>query len=127
MRFRHTLFLYKWKTWLLLQIICAVLMKGRTEAALRALSIFFLLIFIYFRCFFWYLFTFDVFFVIYLLSMFFLIFIYFRCFFWYYALHWKERSSKVSGIFIYICIGVSAISFSAMRYTIVQILFFGSC
>jgi hypothetical protein len=93
MQFRHTLFLYKWKTWLLLQIIYAVLMKGRTEAALIALSIFFLLIF----------FTFDVFFC-------------------YYALHRKERSSKISDMFVYICIGVSA-----MRYTIVQILFFGSC
>ncbi len=48
--FRHTLFLYKWKTWVVLQIIYAVLMKGRTEAASIALPTFFLLIFFYFRC-----------------------------------------------------------------------------
>ncbi len=38
----HTLFMYKWKSWLLLQFIYAVLMKGRTQAALISLSIFFL-------------------------------------------------------------------------------------
>jgi hypothetical protein len=71
-------------------------MKGGTEAALIALSIFF---------------SFDIF----LLSMF---------FFGYYAirrksLRRKERSSKVSGMFVYICIGISVISFLAMRYTII--------
>jgi hypothetical protein len=37
----HKLFMYKWNIWMLLQIIYAMLVKGRTEAVLIALSIFF--------------------------------------------------------------------------------------
>jgi hypothetical protein len=54
--------------------------------------------------------AFDIFsFDIFLLSMVF----YFRCFFGYYALRRKERSSKLSSMFVYICIGVSVISVSS--------------
>ena len=51
MQLQHTLFMYKWRIWMLLQIIHAVLMKGWTEAALIALSIFFLWIFFFFHLF----------------------------------------------------------------------------
>ena len=42
MQLQHTLFMHRWRVWMLLQIIHAVLMKGWTEPAIIALSIFFL-------------------------------------------------------------------------------------
>jgi hypothetical protein len=42
MKPQHTLFMHKWRIWMLLQTIHVLLMKGWTEAALIELSIFFL-------------------------------------------------------------------------------------